>query len=135
MNQITEKAIYNLVKDTHLPPAPKSMNNLLDDIQMQPDPENPPVVSKFRFSNMTGTSGNDWYEDFRHENGEYYNECVSCKLQFIGHKRRHTCRKCYMDAKAIYDALSPSEKLAYDEKRDKEIKKAFDQWEANKNNQ
>jgi hypothetical protein len=36
----------------------------------------------------------DWPEDFEHENGQYYNECVMCQQTFIGHKRRHICRVC-----------------------------------------
>jgi hypothetical protein len=41
----------------------------------------------------TSTNYN-WPEDFDSENGKYYNICTSCKLPFIGHKRRVTCKVC-----------------------------------------
>lgn len=36
----------------------------------------------------------NWVEDFSHENGNYMNNCISCKNEFIGHKRRVVCKKC-----------------------------------------
>lgn len=33
-------------------------------------------------------------EDYPHENGEYVNICHNCKNQFVGHKRRVTCKMC-----------------------------------------
>lgn len=36
----------------------------------------------------------DWTEDFTHENGNYWNLCITCERQFIGHKRRHVCKLC-----------------------------------------
>ena len=39
----------------------------------------------------------DWTEDFSHENGNYACICHKCKAQFIGHKRRITCRECYRE--------------------------------------
>jgi len=39
----------------------------------------------------------DWTEDFSHENGNYTCICHKCKAQFIGHKRRITCRECYRE--------------------------------------
>lgn len=33
-------------------------------------------------------------EDYPHENGEYVNICHVCKNQFVGHKRRVTCKMC-----------------------------------------
>ena len=36
----------------------------------------------------------NWVEDFSHENGNYLNNCISCKKDFIGHKRRLVCKLC-----------------------------------------
>jgi len=36
----------------------------------------------------------NWVEDFSHENGNYLNNCISCKKDFIGHKRRVVCKLC-----------------------------------------
>lgn len=37
----------------------------------------------------------DWPEDFAHDNGMYLCRCRGgCGVQFIGHKRRMTCRVC-----------------------------------------
>jgi hypothetical protein len=36
----------------------------------------------------------NWVEDFSHENGNYLNNCISCKKDFIGHKRRVVCKVC-----------------------------------------
>ena len=36
----------------------------------------------------------DWTEDFKHENGNYANICVTCKAEFVGYKRRFVCRVC-----------------------------------------
>ena len=37
----------------------------------------------------------DWTDDFQYENGMYQNICFTCKLKFIGHKRRRMCKVCY----------------------------------------
>ena len=74
---------------------------------------------------MTGTSECDWPEDSEHENGNYFNKCVSCSADFIGHQRRHVCRKCHMEAKAIYKAMTPEEQAAWDAKRAAEIREYF----------
>lgn len=63
---------------------------------------------------MTGGEANDWIEDAEHENGQYFNRCLSCNDDFIGHKRRHQCRKCHYEAKARYDAMTPDERAAQD---------------------
>ena len=63
---------------------------------------------------MTGGEVNDWHEDAPHENGQYFNRCLSCDEDFIGHKRRHICRKCHYEAKARYDAMTPEEQAAHD---------------------
>lgn len=36
----------------------------------------------------------NWEEDFEHENGKYVNQCIKCRMNFIGHKRRVICRVC-----------------------------------------
>ena len=38
--------------------------------------------------------GGDWPEDAAHENGNYMCMCSHCGAQFIGHKRRVTCKTC-----------------------------------------
>jgi hypothetical protein len=42
----------------------------------------------------TADNERDWTEDFAHENGKYYGRCVLCECEFLGHKRRVTCKKC-----------------------------------------
>lgn len=39
-------------------------------------------------------SPKDWTEDSNHENGNYLCVCTTCNSQFIGHKRRITCKEC-----------------------------------------
>lgn len=39
-------------------------------------------------------SSRDWIDDFKHENGNYFNECIKCHSSFIGHKRRVVCKEC-----------------------------------------
>lgn len=39
-------------------------------------------------------SDRDWKEDFSHENGNYMNTCMYCKLMFYGYKRRVVCKIC-----------------------------------------
>ena len=36
----------------------------------------------------------DWPDDFKYENGNYQNTCCHCGVEFIGHKRRPSCRFC-----------------------------------------
>lgn len=36
----------------------------------------------------------DWPDHFARENGNYFNVCVHCQRQFIGHKRSVVCRVC-----------------------------------------
>lgn len=63
---------------------------------------------------MSGGEINDWLEDASHENGQYFQRCCSCDEDFIGHKRRHICRKCHYEGKARYDAMTPEERAAQD---------------------
>ena len=39
----------------------------------------------------------DWTEDFEYENGNYSCICQECGNEFIGYKRRTTCKKCHMN--------------------------------------
>jgi len=41
-------------------------------------------------------SEKSWQEDYSHENGNYMNHCIFCKEEFIGHKRRCICKKCFL---------------------------------------
>lgn len=36
----------------------------------------------------------NWEEDYAHENGNYINTCIECKMPFKGHKRRVVCKVC-----------------------------------------
>lgn len=74
---------------------------------------------------MTGGEISDWHEDASHENGQYFNKCLSCDDDFIGHKRRHICRKCHYEAKARYDAMTPEEQAAHDAFIEGEIAKFY----------
>jgi hypothetical protein len=33
-------------------------------------------------------------EDYPGENGQYINECLLCRLKFVGNKHRVLCREC-----------------------------------------
>lgn len=37
----------------------------------------------------------NWEEDFDKENGQYLNNCITCKQLFIGYKRRIVCKACF----------------------------------------
>lgn len=39
------------------------------------------------------------------ENANYMNVCDICGVQFIGHKRRHVCRKCFTTARLLKDVV------------------------------
>lgn len=47
-----------------------------------------------RTPGMTGSAENDWLDDAHLENGNYFNRCVHCGADFIGHKHRVSCRCC-----------------------------------------
>jgi hypothetical protein len=59
---------------------------------------------------MTGSKENDWIEDAAHENGQYFGKCLSCGTDFIGHKRRHACRKCQKASDQLWAAMSDTER-------------------------
>lgn len=48
---------------------------------------------------MEELTSRSWLEDQGHENGDYFNKCIVCGEQFIGHKRRLVCRSCATDDK------------------------------------
>jgi hypothetical protein len=39
-------------------------------------------------------SSRSYPEDYPGENGQYMNECLLCRLKFIGNKHRVLCREC-----------------------------------------
>lgn len=43
----------------------------------------------------------DWTEDFQHENGRYFVVCGQCGVQFLGHKRRHYCKRCSAERQTV----------------------------------
>lgn len=43
---------------------------------------------------LRAASPQDWFEDAEHENGKYWNTCQQCGRNFVGHKRRVTCKLC-----------------------------------------
>lgn len=59
---------------------------------------------------MTGTEENDWMEDAGHENGQYFGKCLTCGADFIGHKRRHVCRKCQKVSDERWTAMTEMER-------------------------
>ena len=71
---------------------------------------------------MTGEPDCDWIEDSSHENGNYFCKCLPCGSDFIGHKRRLVCRKCYMANKAEIDAMSEETREEYFARRDEELR-------------
>jgi hypothetical protein len=93
-----------------------------------PNQTDPPVDLDrlVRPSWFKGDAACDWHEDAGHENGSYYCKCLDCDADFVGHKRRHICRKCHYEAKARYDALTPEKRAAFDEKRNAEIRAFFE---------
>ena len=68
-----------------------------------------------------GDAACDWHEDAGYENGSYHCKCFDCDADFVGHKRRLICRKCHYEAKDRYDALTPQERAAFDERRNQGI--------------
>jgi hypothetical protein len=83
------------------------------------------TMDKLKQAKLMGDPGCDWHEDTTHENGNYFCKCVECKSDFVGHKRRHFCRKCHYESKARYDAMTPEEREVFDERRNAEIVEFF----------
>lgn len=74
---------------------------------------------------MIGSPENDWPEDAVHENGQYFNKCVCCACDFIGHKRRHVCKRCHAKGEAHIATMTPEESAAWEANRDAAIAKYF----------
>ena len=74
---------------------------------------------------MTGSSENDWLEDSAHENGNYFRKCLSCGCDFIGHKRKFVCKKCYTSAIEKYNKMTPEEREEFEIKRNIEVIEFF----------
>lgn len=70
-------------------------------------------------------SDRDWTEDAAHENGQYQCQCVTCKEYFIGHKRRHVCKKCAAAAAAWWASLTPEQHAIETAKKEEAIRKWF----------
>ena len=54
----------------------------------------PAVPEGYKLLKDTTFEDRSWPDDFIGENGSYYNGCHRCLRQFLGHKRRVTCRSC-----------------------------------------
>ena len=70
---------------------------------------NPDVTEKLS-APAASTPAHSWPEDFGGENGNYHNECVTCKTLFIGHKRRVVCRECAEEARKRWEAMTEEER-------------------------
>lgn len=64
----------------------------------------------------------NWHEDAGHENGRYQRECLECGALFVGHKRRHICRKCHHEAKEKHDKMTPEERAALIQRVDAKVR-------------
>lgn len=65
------------------------------------------------------SSKGDYPEDFPHENGRYLHNCNICKEEFIGYKRRITCKVCFEkepcpDFAALFKDLEKSPRYHYE---------------------
>ena len=67
----------------------------------------------------------DWPEDFSHENGQYFRECLQCNAKFVAHKRRHICKVCDEHNKAKYDAMTEEERDDADAKLAMAVREVF----------
>lgn len=79
---------------------------------------------------MTGSDENDWIQDADHENGQYFGKCLSCGVDFIGHKRRQVCRKCQKASDEKWAAMTEME-------RQSELLKmaeALESWQSSRTN-
>lgn len=91
----------------------------------------PPQVPRPHW--MTGGEANDWPEDNGHENGQYFNQCVCCGSDFIGHKRRHVCHVCHDKAEEHFASLTPDEQKALRQKQADAIREYYAAEDRKKN--
>ena len=92
---------------------------------MENPTQNDPPVALHRLVRplwMTSDPACDWIEDAGHENGQYFCQCIPCRADFLGHKRRHVCRKCYMANKAAINAMSEESRDEYYARRNAELR-------------
>ena len=74
-------------------------------------------LRSLRHARMTGSEANDFACDFSHENGNYFNTCIECDTDFVGHKRRMVCNVCTKKYQAKRDAMTDEELKAHDDER------------------
>lgn len=84
---------------------------------LDPVSANQPLFAIGRPAWMTGSLEHDWPEDASHENGNYFCKCSNCGCDFIGHKRRHTCKRCHVDLLAEYEAMKDEDKREWEAER------------------
>ena len=70
---------------------------------------------------MIGSPECDWTEDADHENGQYFNKCVCCACDFIGHKQRHVCKRCHAVGEAYVAGMTAEERAEWEVNRDAAI--------------
>lgn len=68
----------------------KEIIAMLSNTEQSPKQENSSYQDVFM-------DGNNWEEDFPHENGSYFNTCTVCGNLFMGHKRRVLCKECVVE--------------------------------------
>ena len=51
-------------------------------------------------------------EDSSQENGNYLNNCCSCKKDFVGNKHRMMCKTCQKASKEKWDSMTEEEQTA-----------------------
>lgn len=71
---------------------------------------------------MTGSPECDWPEDYELENGQYFCKCITCSADFIGHKRRHVCKRCEQDYQKYILSMAPAERTAHELTREQAIR-------------
>jgi hypothetical protein len=63
--------------------------------QNKNEPQNPAFLQGAVMRPLLANYEGNWTEDFSHENGNYMNMCIRCDQEFLGHKRRVICKKCF----------------------------------------
>lgn len=73
----------------HRTPSEPSLNNTVANSKKGPEVGIKEMINPFETLEAC-----NWTEDYPHENGNYINTCVECKMPFKGHKRRPICKMC-----------------------------------------